>query len=453
MTVRRRPTRILVAATLTTWAVVSAAHSPPIAVHAMPARVVWSVHGRLPTASIASISFIDRLHGWIAAGSQYLKTTDGGNTWDLLPYPTGVQQFIFTDVRHGYAVGSAIMRTDDGGRTWIPVTMEKNTPPSAASLSVPSPTVLYAANAAGGGVYRSADAGRTWRPILHDVGVTHIAAPSVNDVWEAGTAMERINGMMEMVDALRHTKDAGVTWTTTTITGSIASLAFPSPAVGYVAQGALIKHTENGGASWTTEYPFGAPKSVNVGAIGGAIGVAQPILDMVFKTPRQGTLLTVTGILDTQDGGKSWHAVPRLQGEGDPFVVGYRPDGTRYAVAPIAAQLLPGEGVGAAFLDEQSMPQPNTPITVSAQVVRAAVRRGDAALIQVRASPGAQIYISGYFSTLYVNMEQQEPGRWRVMLRVPAQLPDSYIGRMVRIRIDARRGTQQASTMGTFQIE
>jgi len=244
-----------------------------------------------------------------------------------------------------------------------------------------------------------------------------------------------------------------VTWTTTTITGSIASLAFPSPAVGYVAQGALIKHTENGGASWTTEYPFGAPKSVNVGAIGGAIGVAQPILDMVFKTPRQGTLLTVTGILDTQDGGKSWHAVPRLQGEGDPFVVGYRPDGTRYAVAPIAAQLLPGEGVGAAFLDEQSMPQPNTPITVSAQVVRAAVRRGDAALIQVRASPGAQIYISGYFSTLYVNMEQQEPGRWRVMLRVPAQLPDSYIGRMVRIRIDARRGTQQASTMGTFQIE
>jgi len=204
---------------------------------------------------------------------------------------------------------------------------------------------------------------------------------------------------------------------------------------------------------WTTEYPFGAPKSVNVGAIGGAIGVAQPILDMVFKTPRQGTLLTVTGLLDTQDGGKSWHAVPRLQGEGDPFVVGYRPDGTRYAVAPIAAQLLPGEGVGAAFLDEQSMPQPNTPITVSAQVVRVAVRRGDAALIQVRASPGAQIYISGYFSTLYVSMEQQEPGRWRIMLRVPAQLPGSYVGRMVRIRIDARRGTQQASTMGTFQIE
>ena len=84
--------------------------------------------------SIASISFSDRMHGWMlidASSSQlsrrgYLfRTMDGGTHWRLLPAPPIVGGIGFGSARNGVMTDAlnpysdaAIWHTKDGGRTW-----------------------------------------------------------------------------------------------------------------------------------------------------------------------------------------------------------------------------------------------------------------------------------------------------------------------------------------------
>ncbi len=85
---------------------------------------------------LTDISFVDSLHGW---GSSYtsssifnvVKTTDGGNTWQIIYTSTDALYFeaiSFVDTLSGWVFGSTfyqggsrelIMRTSDGGNTWI----------------------------------------------------------------------------------------------------------------------------------------------------------------------------------------------------------------------------------------------------------------------------------------------------------------------------------------------
>ena len=84
--------------------------------------------------SIASISFSDRMHGWMlidASSSQlsrrgYLfRTMDGGRHWRLLPAPPidggisfgSARNGVLTDALNPYSE-TAIWRTRDGGHTW-----------------------------------------------------------------------------------------------------------------------------------------------------------------------------------------------------------------------------------------------------------------------------------------------------------------------------------------------
>ncbi len=61
----------------------------------------------------------------IAVGLQIGRSTDGGNTWDTIPYPgadwyNGFLAVTFPDARHGTAVGTGgwILHTTDAGLTW-----------------------------------------------------------------------------------------------------------------------------------------------------------------------------------------------------------------------------------------------------------------------------------------------------------------------------------------------
>ena len=94
----------------------------------------WNVSGLAPsgTVDLDSISFVDELHGWVAGshvpdaqsfdtGCIY-RTSDGGQTWQLVFGESPVRDVCFVDAEYGWLsqedVYDPIMRTTDGGLTW-----------------------------------------------------------------------------------------------------------------------------------------------------------------------------------------------------------------------------------------------------------------------------------------------------------------------------------------------
>lgn len=76
----------------------------------------------IPAPSLASIDFIDGVHGWIGAADRILATSDGGITWTQLENPFGASllHVRFTNQLEGWATGhdGSLRRTIDGGTTW-----------------------------------------------------------------------------------------------------------------------------------------------------------------------------------------------------------------------------------------------------------------------------------------------------------------------------------------------
>ncbi|VWD43683.1 MULTISPECIES: WD40/YVTN/BNR-like repeat-containing protein [Burkholderia] len=77
------------------------------------------------SSTLTSVSFIDARTGWaVGHWGAILKTTDGGETWEVQRLVTSEDRPLFgvhfIDADHGVAVGlwSLILVTDDGGKTW-----------------------------------------------------------------------------------------------------------------------------------------------------------------------------------------------------------------------------------------------------------------------------------------------------------------------------------------------
>ncbi|TKB45867.1 WD40/YVTN/BNR-like repeat-containing protein [Thalassotalea mangrovi] len=80
----------------------------------------------VPTVStLTQVFFYDELNGWaVGHDSVILKTTDGGETWQIQMYAPELERplfdVLFTDLNNGVAVGAygRFLRTQDGGKTW-----------------------------------------------------------------------------------------------------------------------------------------------------------------------------------------------------------------------------------------------------------------------------------------------------------------------------------------------
>jgi photosystem II stability/assembly factor-like uncharacterized protein len=121
-----------------------------------------------PTRTIGTghAAFVDPQHGWEAAGRQYLRTTDGGQTWRagylFLPKGKEVSGVVMFDLQHGLALGSRfLVRTTDGGITWrapieqLPArNLEIRCVPAGFCIAVERPATT---------AYFTTDYGETWR--------------------------------------------------------------------------------------------------------------------------------------------------------------------------------------------------------------------------------------------------------------------------------------------------
>jgi photosystem II stability/assembly factor-like uncharacterized protein len=145
-----------------------------------PARIQRSVDGgrtwrdvwRRADTHLSWIAFADRRHGFVGGDRFILRTADGGTTWRRSPMSvpgTGHVPWLlephFVSTTFGFAVtdpasfaGPAFLRTVDGGRSWQRV----RGPKFVRAVDFVSRRIGFALGAK---LYRTDDGGRSWRAI------------------------------------------------------------------------------------------------------------------------------------------------------------------------------------------------------------------------------------------------------------------------------------------------
>ncbi|HEX4491374.1 MAG TPA: sialidase family protein [Acidimicrobiia bacterium] len=158
----------------------------------------WSAtRGRGLPASLAGVSFADRVHAWgLTEFGDLVTTADGGDTWRPMRSPvhdTVAGSVCLAAPGVGWAAtASAVYRSDDDGSTWreqarIPVRGD------GPELVCRGPHVAFASFGAGAGQHigaflRSDDGGAHWRPLTEDrvPGSPAITAPGFPESQERG---------------------------------------------------------------------------------------------------------------------------------------------------------------------------------------------------------------------------------------------------------------------------
>jgi photosystem II stability/assembly factor-like uncharacterized protein len=83
--------------------------------------VNWSAQDSKTKASLYSVYFVDKQNGWAVGGGAILSTVDGGRVWSAQDSKTKeeLQSVYFVDKQNGWAVGyRTILSTTDGGVNW-----------------------------------------------------------------------------------------------------------------------------------------------------------------------------------------------------------------------------------------------------------------------------------------------------------------------------------------------
>ena len=144
------------------------------------AEAEWIWQNPLPQGNtLQDFFFIDTNNGFaVGASGTILRTTDGGNNWDILASGTNYDLYgvSFTDANTGTAVGNfgAILRTTDAGNNWI--IQREGTSDVLYGVSFTDANNGTAVGS-GGLILRTTDGGASW--INQTSGTTN----SLNDVF------------------------------------------------------------------------------------------------------------------------------------------------------------------------------------------------------------------------------------------------------------------------------
>ncbi|MDH3269385.1 MAG: YCF48-related protein, partial [Ignavibacteria bacterium] len=181
--------------------------------------------------------------GWIVGfNSTLLKTTDGGNNWQLKTTPVQGYNFFdvsFLDTSFGYIAcsGGLVLRTTDGGDNW-----DVRQAGDAYSLTVIKAITRQEAVAfgfAGKHVY-TYDGGESWQFIGY-----------VGDTFRQMAFLDTLKGFAVTTASGYETTDGGRNWTVRYDMTHGNSITFAGDGTGYkVSTGLAIEKTTNSGQTW-----------------------------------------------------------------------------------------------------------------------------------------------------------------------------------------------------------
>ena len=328
----------------------SVAATPSPTPSAMPSEVT-----PLTLSAIQRLSpRVGYIAGWTGTGLGLAKTSDGGATWQHLPIPVShLTALRFIDERVGWAGGfvdrdvpqiacqqaaptaaklckGVVLRTEDGGVTWqtvlaIPTDGIVGEPilqiqavdgQRAWALTIDQSPCQYPCLSY---VQRTTDGGRTWTAVLHGQ-IAAIRFASASRGWAALDNTPSAGTTEVLV-----TTDGGSTWanglrtTTGDAYGLDAATIYTAWLLtrngGYCSSSNCSNYTlfrtDNGGMNWSN---FGNPKDFITGCSPGG-HLAGPLFASTgrgwlgLNTGAGGANVGPTGILKSEDGGRTWRCV------------------------------------------------------------------------------------------------------------------------------------------------
>ena len=258
------------------------------------------------------ISFINETCGWaVCMDSKVLKTVDGGNIWQTVKTPTSekVQDVQFADRSNGWlSTYNSVYKTSDAGNTWELILKNEETH-SFIAMNLVNKDLGFVSGTRDAKVYRTNDGGKTWSLVdLKAVGkISSIHFTNENSGWAA-----------EAAGRIFTTNDKGSTWKVTSSVRFANCVYAISDRTCYAGNNmapsskaddkATIYRTDDGGESWV-DLKF--PESMIIEKI-------------IFNTSSRGCALsdigaynnytdnTVAGaskLIYTDDAGKTWKKV------------------------------------------------------------------------------------------------------------------------------------------------
>ena len=268
----------------------------------------WDVqhHAGGTDIQLNSVYFIDELNGWAAGGTYssnsnvLLKTGDGGNIWHevktdtTLPY----NSVWFVDADTGFVFGEdgVILRTTNGGSSWDTRSIDNYIGLyldvfqfNAVTFLDKQTGFLVGYGYYGNEIYKTTDCGRTWQ------WNEQIIMPKIFTYLNDITFLDKSHGyIVGGQGVFLETTDGGSSWQRDTINGNGYSVFFTDSLAGWITtwQGNVLKTTD-GGANWIT---------VNSNPI-----TNNGLLKIRFSDKNYGWFLGGSGIIyRTTDGGNYW---------------------------------------------------------------------------------------------------------------------------------------------------
>ncbi len=224
----------------------------------------------------------------VAAGGGITRlTADGGESWEDIEDPTGVQinAYSFLSENLGYAAGAQgrVQKTTDGGISWE--ILETGTNNFLNGIHFINDTAGWAVGS-GGLILRTDNGGESWE--AQPSGSTAI----LNGVFFLDSLNGYVvgNGLTNLVTA-----DGGATWTTGNMegTGSLQAIVFVNSTTGFaVGSGGRVRRTVDGGTTWTETT---------------LAGISVALLSVYFHDENKGWITSNDGrIFYTLNGGDDW---------------------------------------------------------------------------------------------------------------------------------------------------
>lgn len=180
------------------------------------------------TSVLTDVQMINSAVGYAAGVEGVFKTTDGGQTWGLLPAFEGDLPFsgdplflgmndhhlYFSDADHGISVGwnsfgnsEEIIVTDDGGATW---TVVHNFNPNPAPFQTPEPRLEFIVSVGSGNMITGGGRGRILRSTNGGDSWTVITSNTTHDL--AGMSfLNSLEGIAVGDHVVLTTSDGGLT--------------------------------------------------------------------------------------------------------------------------------------------------------------------------------------------------------------------------------------------------
>ncbi len=198
--------------------------------------------GLITLTPILWIDFTNEFIGWAQRNDGLIRTTDGGQTWALVDWPTRFRQFSFYDEKNGWAFShnGSIYHTTDGGKSW-----EKQI--EGGPVTAVSANECWALNPKKS-LLHTTDAGSTWTETQIHTN-DHLIGPPVikgSEVWILSS------------ECVYHSNDNGRTWQQALRVNpkklTLNAIGFADNHSGWVVgNNGTILYTDNGGQSWSRQ--------------------------------------------------------------------------------------------------------------------------------------------------------------------------------------------------------